>query len=63
MSDEEHGSAVAEPIVTTQTEPKAKARPSTETRRQPPYNVIVLNDEEQYSIWWIDRELVTIWQR
>ena len=46
MSDEEQGSAVAEPIVTTQTRPKSKAAPSTETRRQPPYNVIILNDEE-----------------
>jgi ATP-dependent Clp protease adaptor protein ClpS len=46
MSDEDQGAAVAEPIVSTITEPKAKARPGTETRRQPPYNVIILNDEE-----------------
>ena len=40
--------AVAEPIVTTQTAPRSKSQAdaSTQTRRQPPYNVVVLNDEE-----------------
>ena len=38
--------AVAEPIVTTQAAPKAKSSTSTGTKRQPPYHVIVLNDEE-----------------
>src|SRR3954464_1251845 len=38
--------AVAEPIVTTQTRPRAPPDPTTNTRRQPPYNVILLNDEE-----------------
>ena len=37
---------MAEPIVTTQTAPKSKTDVTTETRRQPPYNVIILNDEE-----------------
>jgi len=38
--------AVAEPIVTTRTKPRAEADPDTQTRRQPPYNVVILNDEE-----------------
>jgi len=38
--------AVAEPIVTTKTAPKDKTQNTTRTRRQPPYNVIILNDEE-----------------
>jgi ATP-dependent Clp protease adaptor protein ClpS len=38
--------AVAEPVVTTQTTPKSRETTSSETRRQPPYNVIILNDEE-----------------
>jgi ATP-dependent Clp protease adaptor protein ClpS len=38
--------AVEEPIVTTQTAPKSRTAVATETRRQPPYNVIILNDEE-----------------
>jgi ATP-dependent Clp protease adaptor protein ClpS len=47
MSEPDEGDvAVAEPIVTTQTTPKAKAENTTKTRRQPPYNVIILNDEE-----------------
>jgi len=36
----------AEPVVTTQTAPRQKAVASTETRRQPPYHVVILNDEE-----------------
>jgi|SRR5437660_592221 ATP-dependent Clp protease adaptor protein ClpS len=47
MSEPEEGDvAVAEPVVTTKTEPKHKTDHSTRTRRQPPYHVIVLNDEE-----------------
>ncbi len=47
MTEPEEGDvAVAEPIVRTSTTPKGKADASTKTRRQPPYNVIVLNDEE-----------------
>jgi ATP-dependent Clp protease adaptor protein ClpS len=47
MSEPEEGDvAVAEPIVTTKTAPKDKTDRSTKTRRQPPYNVIILNDEE-----------------
>jgi ATP-dependent Clp protease adaptor protein ClpS len=41
-------SAVAEPIVTTQTEPHSKTaiEQKTRTKKLPPYNVIILNDEE-----------------
>lgn len=47
-SEPSGGTSVAEPIVTTKTEPKTRGqiREGTETRRQPPYNVIILNDEE-----------------
>jgi ATP-dependent Clp protease adaptor protein ClpS len=47
MSDD-HASetATAEPIVTTRTLPRAEAGSQTQTRRQPPYNVVILNDEE-----------------
>lgn len=38
--------AVEEPIVKTQSSPKGKTDHSSKTKRQPPYNVIVLNDEE-----------------
>ncbi len=48
MSEPDEGEvAVAdEPVVTTQTAPKDKTDRSTRTKRQPPYHVIVLNDEE-----------------
>jgi len=47
MSDDRDSeTAVAEPIVTTRTSPKAKSDTSTQTRRQPPYHVVILNDEE-----------------
>ncbi|MFO0950909.1 MAG: ATP-dependent Clp protease adaptor ClpS [Isosphaeraceae bacterium] len=47
MSDErENDTAVAEPVVTTQTAPKSKTAVQNETKRLPPYNVIILNDEE-----------------
>jgi ATP-dependent Clp protease adaptor protein ClpS len=47
MSDaHDSDSAVAEPIVTTQVAPRARTVPETQTRRQPPYNVVILNDEE-----------------
>jgi len=49
MSDEpEAVPALDEPIVTTQTIPRAEATPGNETRtrRLPPYNVVVVNDEE-----------------
>lgn len=36
----------AGPVVTTQTAPREKTDPETRTRRLPPYNVVVLNDEE-----------------
>lgn len=38
--------AVAEPIVTTRTQPKSKSKSDTRTRRQPPYHVIVMNDDD-----------------
>ena len=38
--------AVEEPIVSTQSSPKSATESSSQTRQQPPYNVIVLNDEE-----------------
>jgi ATP-dependent Clp protease adaptor protein ClpS len=36
--------AVVEPIVTTRTRPETDQ--ATKTQRQPPYNVVILNDEE-----------------
>lgn len=45
-SERESETALAEPVVITESAPKAKVVPTTETRRQPPYNVIILNDEE-----------------
>jgi len=35
-----------EPVVTTQSVPRSSTIVETKTRRQPPYHVIVLNDEE-----------------
>jgi ATP-dependent Clp protease adaptor protein ClpS len=47
MSDiEQPETAVAEPIVVTKAQPKSWAQPDTETRRLPPYHVVILNDEE-----------------
>ena len=47
MSDmPENETDVSEPIVTTQTAPRAATDPATKTRRLPPYHVIILNDEE-----------------
>jgi len=45
-TDNDGETAVAEPIVTTQTAPKSKTDLETQTRRQPPYHVVILNDEE-----------------
>ena len=42
------------PIVTTMTAPKSRTVPTTETRRQPPYNVVILNDEEHTFDYVID---------
>jgi len=44
--DDDNETAVAEPIVTTRTMPRPRTDPTTQTRRQPPYNVVILNDEE-----------------
>jgi ATP-dependent Clp protease adaptor protein ClpS len=47
MSDpHEEEIAVADPIVTTKTLPRKRPAQATETRREPPYNVIILNDED-----------------
>ena len=46
MSDgSDQQTAVAEPIVMTETAPKEKADTDTRTKKLPPYNVIILNDE------------------
>jgi ATP-dependent Clp protease adaptor protein ClpS len=56
--DPEHDqdTAVAEPVVTTQSAPgtKTETEGSTRTQRQPPYNVVVLNDEEHTFEYVID---------
>src|SRR4051794_24941726 len=44
--DNDAETEVAEPIVSTQTAPKSRTNPETRTRRQPPYHVVILNDEE-----------------
>ena len=44
MNTDNDETAVAEPIVTTQTAPKSKTDLATQTRRQPPYHVIILNE-------------------
>jgi len=48
VGEAESGVAVeeSEPIVKTQSSPKSATDRSVKTRKQPPYNVIVLNDEE-----------------
>ncbi len=43
---DDNATAVAEPIVTTQSTPHQKTESSAQTQRQPPYNVVILNDEE-----------------
>jgi len=53
MSDaHDNDAAVAEPLVTTR--PRADTDQATQTRRQPPYNVVVLNDEEHTFEYVID---------
>jgi ATP-dependent Clp protease adaptor protein ClpS len=57
MSDvHDNDTAVAEPVVTTSTAPRSKteADPSTQSRRQPPYNVVIMNDEEHTFEYVID---------
>jgi ATP-dependent Clp protease adaptor protein ClpS len=58
MSDthDEANAAVAEPIVTTRTVPRSqpKHETTTQTQRQPPYNVVILNDEEHTFEYVID---------
>jgi ATP-dependent Clp protease adaptor protein ClpS len=43
---EETDTALAEPVVTTQSVPKGKTDAQSQPKRQPPYNVVILNDEE-----------------
>jgi ATP-dependent Clp protease adaptor protein ClpS len=38
--------AVAEPVVNVETSPEQKSDARSKTKRQPPYHVILLNDEE-----------------
>jgi len=53
MSDaQEHDAALAEPIVMTR--PRAETDQTTQTRRQPPYHVVILNDEEHTFEYVID---------
>jgi ATP-dependent Clp protease adaptor protein ClpS len=47
MSDyPDDANALDEPVVTTMTAPKSRTESDTRTRRQPPYHVVILNDEE-----------------
>ena len=52
--DHDSDAAVAEPIVITKTAPRARTKPETQTQRQPPYNVVILNDEEHTFPYVID---------
>jgi ATP-dependent Clp protease adaptor protein ClpS len=45
-SDLDLTETAAEPVVTTRTAPRAKAVPETRTKKLPPFNVVILNDEE-----------------
>jgi ATP-dependent Clp protease adaptor protein ClpS len=55
MSDvHDSETAVAEPIVVTQTEGQSQTGEKTKRKRQPPYNVVVLNDEEHTFEYVID---------
>jgi ATP-dependent Clp protease adaptor protein ClpS len=47
---------VAEPVVTTCTAPRTKSKTAetTQTQRQPPYHVVILNDEEHTFDYVID---------
>jgi ATP-dependent Clp protease adaptor protein ClpS len=38
--------ATAEPVVTTRTAPRSRTEQDTRTKKLPPYNVVILNDEE-----------------
>jgi ATP-dependent Clp protease adaptor protein ClpS len=46
VPNEGGSTAVAEPVVRTKSRPKARPAEQTQTRTEPPYNVIILNDEE-----------------
>jgi ATP-dependent Clp protease adaptor protein ClpS len=45
-SDTDLADATTEPIVTTQVAPRSKTDQETRTKKLPPYNVVILNDEE-----------------
>ena len=51
---EESNAAVAEPVVSTQSAPQSKTVTTTERKRQPPYNVIILNDDDHTFEYVID---------
>jgi len=44
--DADQETAVAEPVVRTRARPRDRAQTETNTKHLPPYNVIILNDEE-----------------
>jgi len=52
--DEIEGDGGGDPVVTTMSRPKSKASTSNSTKQLPPYNVIVLNDEEHTFEYVID---------
>lgn len=47
MGEHDHeDTTVIDPIVTTKSQPRTREAHETQTRREPPYNVIILNDED-----------------
>ena len=46
LSENDESEELTEPIVSTQTAPRARTDVETRTKRMPPYHVIILNDEE-----------------
>lgn len=50
----EHDDIAGETVVSTMTAPRSKTEVSTKTRKLPPYNVIILNDEEHTFDYVID---------
>jgi ATP-dependent Clp protease adaptor protein ClpS len=55
MSDPlEHDADESEPVVSTLTRPEPRTEEQTETRRLPPYHVVILNDEEHTFDYVID---------
>jgi ATP-dependent Clp protease adaptor protein ClpS len=52
--DEYEGDGGDDPVVTTMSRPKSKTTTSTSSKQLPPYNVIILNDEEHTFEYVID---------